>query len=202
MQTQPRIEFMSWAIDQGIVTSPRYPNSGDLEFKGEPIHARFWVVPTKPDARAAFIRVLLQLLGEWQRCFVWVKKHIWPKPTWREDPSSQVELTIFRDMGIPLGTDDVVQLCREEIGRLVALVFVRMLFFGTSFTDLNIVPDNAQYIMMTDHHGVVHVRFKRPETVDDFIAAMDKAGFPLPDELPDGTFKMPDWMRSAGPPSS
>jgi hypothetical protein len=49
--------------------------------------------------------------------------------------------------------------------------------------------------MQTDHHGVIHVSFRDDEGLQKFITRMREEKFPLPNDLPDTTFKMPDWMK-------
>jgi hypothetical protein len=42
---------------------------------------------------------------------------------------------------------------------------------------------------------VVHVSFRDGEDLERFVGDMENRGFPLPDEVPDATFKTPDWMK-------
>jgi hypothetical protein len=61
--------------------------------------------------------------------------------------------------------------------------------------DLYIVPDTGRHIVKTNHHGVIHVSFGSSDDVQAFIQFMAERGFILPDELPDATFKRPEWMK-------
>ena len=67
--------------------------------------------------------------------------------------------------------------------------------FGWSVgEDTYVVPDNTRYILQTDHHGVIHVSFRSTDDMDRFVAKMEESGFPLPEDVPDETFKRPKWV--------
>ena len=50
-------------------------------------------------------------------------------------------------------------------------------------------------MIKTDHHDVVHVSFRDQATMEKFINTMAEKGFELPEDIPDETFKRPDWMK-------
>jgi hypothetical protein len=93
-----------------------------------------------------------------------------------------------------MGSGSVVEFGRGDSGALVTLLFSTTIFGWSVGEDLYVVPDNARYVLQTDHHNVVHVDFKDARDVDPWVAEMAKPGFHLPEELPDETFKQPDWM--------
>jgi hypothetical protein len=88
-----------------------------------------------------------------------------------------------------------VAFSRAEFNQLVTLTFSTTVFGWSVGEDLYIVPDHAQYIVQTDHHGVIHVSFKRSEDIGSFVAEMDGRGFSLPEDVLDETFKRPEWMK-------
>ena len=59
----------------------------------------------------------------------------------------------------------------------------------------DIVPDHARYIVQTDHHNVIHVSCLSSADVEECVREMEKRGFPLPQDVPDSTFKKPEWMN-------
>jgi hypothetical protein len=119
----------------------------------------------------------------------------WPT---RPDPSrlnDRIEFQILKYIGLPLGTADVIEFDRSEIDPLITLVFSTSIFGWSVNEDLYIVPNICRCIVKTDHYGVVHVSFRGSDDVRAFIRFMAERGFILPDELPDATFKVPEWMK-------
>jgi hypothetical protein len=65
---------------------------------------------------------------------------------------------------------------------------------GWTHDDLFVVPDHGQQFLGLDHHHVVHVQCASEPELQRFIDHMARAGYRLPDEIPDATFKRPHWM--------
>ena len=121
--------------------------------------------------------------------------------------NDQIARTILKGIGMPDGSGDMLEFSYSERAKLITLLLANTLFGFTQYDDLRLVPDNAQGIIETDHHGVIHASFEREATMLAFIEQMENEGYPLPDEPPDETFKMPNWMchshsrRGANAPS-
>ena len=109
-----------------------------------------------------------------------------------------VELHILKGLGLPLNTADIVKFERPELDRLVTLIFSTTIFGWSVREDLYVVPDDARYILQTDHHNVIHVSFRDAADLDAFILQMEERGFSLPAHVPDPTFKQPGWMKGDG----
>ena len=195
MTTLTEAQFLEWAVTKGLQLDPRYPHSATLSFNGAPEESRFWEVPIEARRRPYFLNSLLTLLGNWQICYVWRHLGRWPTSAAAERIDEVVELQILKGLSLPLGTTDVVAFSRDEIGQLVTLMFSTTVFGWTVSDDLYVVPDHAESFLQTDHHDVVHVVCKNPADIRAVVAGMEKAGFALPDDLPDSTFKSPSWMK-------
>src|SRR4029078_8117388 len=100
-----------------------------------------------------------------------------------------VELRILKGLDLPLGTADVVQFAREELDGLVTLMFITTIFGWSVGEDLYVVPNHARYLIQTDHHDVIHVSFRQPADLEHWVKVMETEGFPLPEDVPDATFK-------------
>ena len=98
-------------------------------------------------------------------------------------------------VGLPLGTADVVEISKDEWDTLVTLMFATTIFGWSVGEDLYVVPNHGRYLLRTDHHDVVHVCFRAPEDLEHYAKGMETKGFPLPDAVPDATFKQPPWMK-------
>jgi hypothetical protein len=197
MKTLTESAFLAWADGAGLCLDPQYPKSAVLVFRPDPHQDRFWEVPAEPERRPYFILSLLELMGDWQECYAWRHLGSWPESA---DPlriNDVIELQILKGLGLPQGTADVVTFERAALDRLVTLMFSTTIFGWSVGDDLYVVPDHARYILQTDHHNVIHVSFRRSADVDEWVRHMDERGFPLPDDIPDSTFKKPEWMRRA-----
>jgi hypothetical protein len=187
-------EFLRWAATRGLAPDSDYPQSAVLKYRagGE---SRFWLVPPQPERRPYFIAMLLELLGEWEACYVWRHSGSWPgvyDMTGRVN--DRIEYQILRGIGMPMASADVVCFSRGEIDLLITLIFSTTIFGWSVGEDLYIVPDHARQILQTDHHDVIHVDFRDANDVDRWVAAMADEGFDLPDDPPDATFERPPWM--------
>jgi hypothetical protein len=196
MRALTEAEFLSWSAERGLHLDPQYPNLAVLSFRNDGGDARFWEIPEKPERRSYFLASLLELLGEWQSCFAWRHLGSWPAAD-RLDPqriNDLVEYEILSGIGLPMGTGSVVEFVRMDCPALVTLLFSTTIFGWSVGEDLYLVPDHARYVLQTDHHNVVHIEFRDANDVEGWVTEMAKRGFPLPEELPDETFKQPDWM--------
>jgi hypothetical protein len=194
MQTLTEPEFLAWADRAGLALDPRYPESAVLVHP-DPDQDRFWEIPAEPECRPYFIVSLLELMGDWQACYAWRHLGAWPESADRLRINDVVELQILRGLGLPLGTGDVVKFERAELDKLVTLMFSTTVFGWSVGDDLYVVPEDARYILKTDHHDVIHVSFRNSADVDVWISQMQERGFSLPTDVPDATFKQPDWMK-------
>jgi len=197
MKTLAVSEFLTWAERAGLHLDPQYPHSAVLVFRSSQQHARFWVVPPEPEVRPYFLASFLELMGDWRACYAWRHLGSWPE---RAEPSRVneiVELQILKGLGVPLGTADVVSFERTELDKLVTLMFSTTVFGWSVYEDLYIVPDHARHILQTDHHNAIHVSYASSEDLEVWVREMEARGFALPDDLPDETFKKPDWMNDA-----
>lgn len=195
MKTLSKADFIAWVRGRRIDLHESYPTTAILSFTPELGHDRFWCVPRAPERRPSFIAAILDLLGNWASCFVWRHSGSWPSAADPERTNDVVELRILRGLGLPLGTSEVVEFTRTELDALVTLIFSNTIFGWSITDDMYVIPDDARWIIQTDHHDVIHVSFRHPEDLERFAKEMEDRGFPLPDKVPDATFKTPNWMK-------
>jgi hypothetical protein len=195
MKSISRAAFLAWAERAGLWLDPRYPHSAVLAFQADPHHDRFWEVPVEPERRPYFLWSILELMGEWQQCYAWRHLGRWPKSADPGRINDVVEWHILNGLDLPHGTADVVSFDRAEADKLVTLLFSTTVFGRSVSDDLYIVPDHARYIVQTDHHNVVHAYFGAVSDIDVWVQQMGERGFPLPEDLPDATFKRPHWLN-------
>src|SRR5262245_49184651 len=196
MRTIEESEFLDWARQRGLALDPRYPHSAVLSIVGGSGEARFWITPSEAERRPHFLGSMLALMGDWTSCFAWRHLGSWPDEE-HIDPlrvNEVVEFQILKGLGVPVGSAKVIEFTRLELPVLLTLLFSTTTFGWSVGEDLYVVPNHARYILQTDHHDVVHVEFRHAEDVGPWVEQMKAHGFQLPDEVPDATFKTPDWM--------
>jgi hypothetical protein len=194
MKSISESNFLEWARGVGLHLDPLYPNAAVLAVRDGVNDARFWRLPAEPHRHPHFIGVLVELLGDWQCCYVWRHLGGWPASADPRRVNDVVELEILRGLGMPLGTAQVVVFSREELAKLVTLMFSTTVCGWSVGEDLYVVPDRAQAFLQTDHHGVIHVVCRDPADLQRWVEGMQDEGFPLPIAVPDSTFKTPPWM--------
>jgi len=196
MKTHRDEDFLAWAERAGFQIDPRYPHSAVLAFNPDPEHDRFWLVPDAPERRPYFIASLLECMGDWHACYVWRHMGSWPRSAEPSRINDVVEFRILEGLGLPIGTNAVVEFSRDEYDKLLTLLFSTTIFGWTVSEDLYVVPNHGRYLLQTDHHGVIHVSFRSEEDMNRCVIEMERREFPLPDEIPDPTFKQPRWMET------
>jgi hypothetical protein len=72
---------------------------------------------------------------------------------------------------------------------------------GHSRSDLYFVPDHGRQIAWAGHHDTIHAQCADEGRILELVRHMDGAGYALPTEPPDATFKWPAWMPQ-GPAES
>lgn len=77
---------------------------------------------------------------------------------------------------------------------LIAVLYAFLIFGWYTADDLHFVPNHGRQLLQTDHHNVIHVVCESEKRVQQLVAHMNAAGYELPRELPDETFKRPTWM--------
>jgi hypothetical protein len=148
-------EFIAWADGAGYQLDPRYPHSAVLQFRPDPQLDRFWEVPLEPEVRPHFIACVLNCMGDWQACYAWRHLGRWPESADPERLNDVVELRVLHGLGLPFGTNAVVEFSRAEYDRLVTLLFSTTIFGWSVNEDLYIVPNHGRHLLQTDHHGVI-----------------------------------------------
>lgn len=186
-------EFFRWTASVCIGIDPRYPNSGCLTLLPPRGHARFWVLPGDPAAWPYFSDCFLAGLDPWSDVILWPRAGSWPAGRDAE-LTERVLGVILRGAGVPSGWGGALRFAHRERDVVVAILFAFLTFGWCTDDDLFVIPDHGRQIIQTDHHGVVHINCGSESRVFDYVAHMAAAGYELPTEPPDATFKWPAWM--------
>jgi len=194
METVPGENFLQWAAEGGIGFDPRFPESRCLSFLPPREHARFWVLPPDPATWPYFAASLLNGLDQWASGLLWPRSGRWPDPAQSQSYNEGVRDVLLRGAGIPGGWAGAVRCGHDEEDALLAVLYAYLAFGWCVDDDVFFVPDHGRQLLQTDHHDVIHVQCASEERVQMLVDHMTKAGYELPVEPPDWTFKRPAWM--------
>ncbi len=195
MKRHTQSAFLAWARERGLSLDPKYPQSAVLTFVPNLQFDRFWVVPAEPERWPHFLGCMVDAFGPWSSCHCWRHLGRWPEKSDEQQIDDEVEYLIFRGIGLPTGSRDVIEFSLSERAKLIILLLATTIFGRTVGQDVYLVPDTGLGILETDHHGVIHASFKDEGAMIAHIRRMEQEGFSLPDEVPDATFKVPKWIR-------
>lgn len=186
--------FLSWAAGVDIGFDPRYPDARCLGLLPPRESARFWELPGDVGNWPHFAGTILEGLDRWEAGYLWPRSGRWPAAADSRSHNERVRDFILLGAGVPDGWDGAVLFTRGEGAAVVAVLFAYLAFGCCSDEDLYFVPDHGRQVVQTDHHDVVHVECLEEARVLELVGRMEVAGYSLPTELPDETFRRPHWM--------
>jgi hypothetical protein len=193
--------FLAWAAGVGVGFDPRYPDGHCLGLLPPRESARFWVLPGDGHTWPHFTGSILKGLDSWQTGYLWPRLGRWPAADASRSYSERVRDVVLRGAGIPDGWEGAVRYSRDERAAVIAVLLACLAFGWCSDDDLYFVPDHGKHVVQTDHHDVIHVDCADEGRVLELVKHLEGAGYPLPTEPPDATFRWPHWMaqRQAEP---
>ena len=188
-------QFIKMIRQIGITVDSRYPETAELGFGKESEISRFWEIPEEARRIPYFVQTILSALDPWESVYVWKHMGSWFTSIKGERLNDDVQAVIYRGVGITENNADILKFNGNELEELVALIFNQLVFGWHVGDDLYIIPDHGRQMIKTDHHDVVHVSVRDQSIMEKFINKMAAKGFELPEDIPDETFKRPDWMK-------
>jgi hypothetical protein len=193
----PVAQFLAWATDLNIGPHPDYP--AHLTLLPPTDHARFWVLPGDPAAWPHFVSALLGGLDPWAASYLWPRSGQWPATAECLTRNERVRQVTLRGAGVPDGWAGAIRCDRTEADTAVAVLCAFLTYGWHSPDDVWFVPDHGRQVVQTDHHDVVHAECRDEGRVLALVDHMARAGYTLPSEPPDATFKWPTWMSPPTP---
>jgi hypothetical protein len=184
--------FLERAKAAGIGYDPRYPDAGSLVFLPPNEHSRFWLRPEHPAQWPHFVASLLDAAGARGSVLVCPRRGWWPDLSTARDNLGRTNAMLSTALGVPPGWRGGLQFDAGDHDRLVAILVTQFLRL---FNDLYVLLPSAPAFLEFSHHDVVHVSCATREGIESAVNEMAAAGYALPDEPPDATFKPPPWMR-------
>jgi hypothetical protein len=188
-------KFLEMIKQKGIIIDPKYLQTADLTFDDDSELSRFWEIPEEARRIPYFVDTLLTLLEPWESIYVWKHMGSWNVAVKGERLNDDVQAILYRGAGLTENNADILIFKNTELAELAVIIFNQLVFGWHVGDDIYIIPEHGRQMIKTDHHDAVHVSFRDFASMKKYVEAMADAGFALPDDLPDETFKKPDWMQ-------
>lgn len=187
-------ELKDWLSEHKLSWDDEY---GYIRFSGKPGEDRFWTLPQPARRIVYFLTVILDSIDHWNELVVCKQGASgWYSADNTPGMLEAVHDQIVASSNLPRNFKGAIRADRADYTSILTLLFDQLLFGWCMWDDVYVIPEHANQVIQTSHHDVVHVGFRDPAKIDSFVAAMAAKEFPLPEEVPDGTFKIPHWMRS------
>lgn len=195
MQPISKDVFLRQATAAGIGYDPRYPAAQSLNFLPPNEHSRFWVRPEQPSRWPHFVTTLLDVAGAGETVYACPRRGIWPNLATAQSPLERTLAVMSTALGVPSGWPGAIAFDAGDRDVLVAVLVMQVM---EPVEDLYVLPSHGTGFLRFSHHDVVHVSCAASQGIDSVVNAMSAAGYELPDEPPEATFKQPAWMRRPG----
>jgi hypothetical protein len=118
--------------------------------------------------------------------------------SWLGQPETAIDrlrLAWLKPLALPQSAVSAVEFDLSEIDDAVSLFTIQQLFGMCAWDDTYAIPDHGEQMLHTSHHEVVEIEFRDGRIAKSFVKQMKREEFELPSEVPDETFKIPDWMK-------
>lgn len=194
----PDHKFLAWAATASIGVEPRYAAHWprNLSFQLSTADRRFWTLPENPGGKEALLDSMLGALEPRAEIYLWQKE---PGGLEELKPDSVLIRHVLAEVGPAFSSDDALVFRSPERDRLLGLLLCAAIYGWSWPHDMYVVSDQRDAILMLDHHECVWAEFPNAERRERFIERMHAAGFELPRDYPDSTFKPQGWIDPAQP---
>jgi hypothetical protein len=197
VQIIPEPEFRSWLGAGGIRPHSRWGNSDTLAFASNEDLSRFWFPSFVPSDLPGFVITALHAAspnGPWY--MMRRGGGAWYEPDPDTAPGSNVIIdSLLRSAGVPDGAAGALKFLPADWKAMNIVALAHYIHGWSVGEDLHLFGEERDCAMMTSHHGELTVHFPSVVRLERFRSVMLAAGYDLPAEFPDATFKSPDWLK-------
>ena len=203
MRTIPEDEFLNWARERGVGIDERYSDARYLVFRPYQEFSRFWKRPAEDAALREFVGHLLNAMEPWSHVGVWSRSPRWPGRVMRlifddgtkaDEPYDPEYVALLERAGVPFSQAVALGYDASQRAELITLLEAQARFGWCVDDDVFVLPDNGRYLLQVDHHDVVWMSCRDGSDLPRLVQFLKDRGYPLPDELPDETFKPQAWI--------
>jgi len=188
-------EFFGSAESLGIGRSPEYPHSDHLVYPSGADPTRFWQVPPTTLDQTHFACAWVDAISPFGTVDLYCRE--WLNPLGGHGGALERTWSLLiQALGVPPNWDGALRFWREDRESLETLLFLQCALGINLLSDLLVVPSHGDCFLFFEHHAVVWVHCPDEVELAGIIQTLEHAGYPLPSELPDETFKSVSWIKA------
>ena len=196
MEVIPESAFRAWLSERGIRPHSRFGSSDVLVFQDDADLSRFWFPSFVPSDLPGFILTALEAASPEGPHYVMRRGggH-WRETDLESAPGSNVIIDAMLEVaGVPHDAAGALRFEMSDWKALNIIVLAHYVHGWSVGEDLHMFGEERDCALMTSHHGELSVAFPNHTRLERFREHMLRAGYDLPTELPDDTFKSPAWL--------
>jgi hypothetical protein len=196
MQVVPESTFRSWLAEAGIRPHSRLGSSDVLAFQQAEDLSRFWFPSFVPSDLPGFVLTALEAASPQGPHYLMRRSGIdWYESEPETAPGSNLIIDdLLRAAGVPAGAAGALRFEKTDWKALQIVVLAHYVHGWSVGEDLHMFGEERDCAMMTSHHGKLRVAFPSDARLERFREHMLLAGYDLPAQLPNDTFKCPAWL--------
>jgi hypothetical protein len=199
----PEDEFLDWAEDRGVGLDERHTDARHLLIQPDRDFDRLWKRPLDITATRELIGHVLDAMEPRSHVGVGSRSPKRPGRVLRSilddgrilnEPHDPEHVAPLELSGVPFG--EAAALACDASGRaeLMALIEAQARFGRCVDDDVFVLPDHGKHLLHVDHHDVTWMSCRQESGLSPAVRFLGEPGHPLPDELPDKTFKPRGWI--------
>lgn len=193
MQLLSNDDFTALGAQLGFGRPAEYPHSEHWTYLERDLDlSRYWSYPDVFDA-PTFVRALLNVGGAADTYWIRPNEGQWFELFRAGGGWSLAWDTLVAGLGVPSGHVGAIGLAFKD-PRLEALITLQVIMGSSLFSNALVLPSHGQHLWFFDHHDVVFGEFRSLTTLNRHVDNLAAAGYPLPKEPPDDTFKPVPWQ--------
>ncbi|MGO9953965.1 MAG: hypothetical protein ACLPN1_17375 [Dissulfurispiraceae bacterium] len=197
MQTISSDDFVRWAAARQLRYEQKSAGSDEFLFADTEGENRYWLYPEQASEVPHFVNAIIKALDPTEHYWVYPNRGCWSLGKKVESwPQYQAWLPMIQGLGISPGFIGALCFATTDISRLSALLFLQITLGPSVHIDTYLVPEDGNTILYFSHHDVVHIAFRNNYCLNKTIETLVAAGYQLPTDPPDDTFKPVPWMIS------
>ena len=196
MQVIAESTFRPWLAEAGIRPHARFQSSDVLVFEQGEDLSRFWFPSFVPSDLPGFVLTALEAASADGPHYLMRRGGgSWYEPDPETAPGSNVIIdALLRAAGVPQDAAGALRFEKTDWKALNIVVLAHYVHGWSVGEDLHMFGEERDCAIVTSHHGELRVAFPNHPRLERFREHMLRAGYDLPAQVPDVTFKSPAWL--------
>lgn len=178
MRRLGREEFFQKAAESDIGLDQKYSNPQTLVFQSSTVTWKRWTCPSEPGRALLLLDCLLNATGPWETCWIYKRAGFWNVDLAEDmDLPGKVLALHLAWLGVPVDCEDVIEATAQETAHIISICYSFLLFGGSVWEDVTIMPQGAEAIFEVTHHREIIVTARTPQKLRSIQKALRLKGF-------------------------